>query len=91
MGIEGPIHMAHTRWWSTRGDQATERREVERQTLAEVARRLAEVELSPATHQGAYVPRSEYGRRLDEHFEGSGAPLVIVGEPGSGKSALLSR
>jgi hypothetical protein len=39
MGMEGPIHMAHTRWWSTRGEQATERREVERQTLAEVARR----------------------------------------------------
>ena len=39
MGMEGPIHMAHTCWWSTRGEQATERREVERQTLAEVARR----------------------------------------------------
>jgi hypothetical protein len=39
MGMEGPIQLAHTRWWSTRGEQATERREVERQTLAEVARR----------------------------------------------------
>ncbi len=39
MGMEGPLNVAHMRWWSTRGEQATEKREVERQILTEVARR----------------------------------------------------
>jgi hypothetical protein len=39
MGMEGPLKLAHLRWWSTRGDQATEKRAVEREILAEVARR----------------------------------------------------
>jgi hypothetical protein len=39
MGMEGRMNVATMRWWSTRGDQATEKREVEREILAEVARR----------------------------------------------------
>lgn len=39
MGMEGPLKVAHMSWWSTRGDQATEKREVEREILANVARR----------------------------------------------------
>jgi hypothetical protein len=39
MGMEGPVSVANMRWWSTRGQQATEKREVEREILAEVARR----------------------------------------------------
>jgi hypothetical protein len=39
MGMEGPLNVAHMRWWSTRGDQATEKRAVERDILAEMARR----------------------------------------------------
>lgn len=39
MGMEGPASVATMRWWSTRGEQATEKREVEREILAEVARR----------------------------------------------------
>jgi hypothetical protein len=39
MGMQGPMNVASMRWWSTRGDQATQKREVEREILAEVARR----------------------------------------------------
>jgi hypothetical protein len=39
MGMEGPVKAANMRWWSTRGDQATEKRAVEREILAEVAHR----------------------------------------------------
>ena len=37
-----------------------------------------------------YVGRAEYFDRLDEHADGSEAPLVVVGEAGLGKSALLA-
>jgi nephrocystin-3 len=37
-----------------------------------------------------YIGREEYFRELDEHVRGDGQPLVITGESGSGKSALLS-
>ena len=37
-----------------------------------------------------YIGRQEYFDRLDEHARGDGQPLVILGESGSGKSALLA-
>jgi len=37
-----------------------------------------------------YIPKQEYFDRLDEHAKGDSEPLVILGESGSGKSALLS-
>lgn len=37
-----------------------------------------------------YIGRKEYFERLDEHVKGNGPPLVILGESGVGKSALLS-
>ncbi len=37
-----------------------------------------------------YIGREEYFDRLDEHVNGDGPPLVILGESGSGKSALLA-
>lgn len=37
-----------------------------------------------------YIGREEYFQRLNAHVEGDGNPLVILGESGSGKSALLS-
>ena len=37
-----------------------------------------------------YIGRKEYFDRLDEHVHGDGPPLVILGESGSGKSALLA-
>ncbi len=38
----------------------------------------------------AYVGREEDFAALDAHAGGSGLPLVVVGEPGVGKSALLA-
>ncbi|MBN1460183.1 MAG: DUF4062 domain-containing protein [Armatimonadetes bacterium] len=37
-----------------------------------------------------YLGRPEYYRELNEHLAGDGPPLVITGESGSGKSALVS-
>ena len=39
---------------------------------------------------GVYIGRDEYFRMLDEHVDGDGPPLAVLGESGSGKSALLS-
>ena len=37
-----------------------------------------------------YISRQEYMDRLDAHAAGDGLPLVVVGESGGGKSALLA-
>jgi tetratricopeptide (TPR) repeat protein len=37
-----------------------------------------------------YIPSEENFRRLDEHVAGDGPPLVLLGESGSGKSALIA-
>jgi hypothetical protein len=37
-----------------------------------------------------YIARKEYFDRLDEHAQGNGLPLAVLGESGSGKSALLA-
>src|SRR6185503_8127033 len=37
-----------------------------------------------------YIGRQEYYDRLDEHARRDGPPLVVLGESGSGKSALLA-
>ncbi|MGH9971815.1 MAG: tetratricopeptide repeat protein [Pyrinomonadaceae bacterium] len=37
-----------------------------------------------------YIGRQEYYDRLDEHARGDGPPRVVLGESGSGKSALLA-
>jgi tetratricopeptide (TPR) repeat protein len=42
------------------------------------------------SRRGVYIGRDEYIQRLDEHANGDGPPLVVLGEPGSGKSALLA-
>jgi len=39
---------------------------------------------------GVYVPRKEYFETLDDHAAGDGLPLVVTGDSGSGKSALLA-
>jgi hypothetical protein len=38
----------------------------------------------------SYIGRTTYFQMLDAHVEGVGPPLVVIGEPGSGKSALLA-
>lgn len=37
-----------------------------------------------------YIGRHEYFDRLNEHANGDGRPLVVLGESGSGKSAILA-
>ena len=37
-----------------------------------------------------YIGRQEYFDRLDAHVAGAGSPLIVLGESGGGKSALLS-
>jgi AAA ATPase-like protein/uncharacterized protein DUF4062 len=37
-----------------------------------------------------YIRRQGYFERLDEHARGDGPPLVVLGESGSGKSALVA-
>jgi len=37
-----------------------------------------------------YIGRTSYYDRLDEHARGDGPPLVLLGDSGSGKSALLA-
>jgi tetratricopeptide (TPR) repeat protein len=72
--------------------------------LTEVIDRLfpAGSEPSPVEHErelheafarsrrGVYIERPEYFQRLDAHAAGTGAPLVVLGESGIGKSALLA-
>ncbi|MEW6348523.1 MAG: tetratricopeptide repeat protein, partial [Thermodesulfobacteriota bacterium] len=37
-----------------------------------------------------YIPREDHFRKLDQHAVGDGPPLVLTGESGVGKSALLA-
>ncbi|MCX6690514.1 MAG: DUF4062 domain-containing protein [Methanoregula sp.] len=43
-----------------------------------------------ASRFGVYIPRQEYFDRLDSHAARDGPPLVVLGDSGSGKSALLA-
>ena len=43
-----------------------------------------------ASRRTVYIGRHEYMDRLDAHAVGDGPPLVITGESGGGKSALLA-
>jgi tetratricopeptide (TPR) repeat protein len=54
------------------------------------ARSRAAIETPPGERAGAYVGRQEYFDRLNQHAAGNGPPLVVLGESGSGKSALLA-
>jgi tetratricopeptide (TPR) repeat protein len=53
-------------------------------------REAAEHEAFAESRARAYVGRPEYFERLDAHAAGDGLPLVILGESGLGKSALLA-
>ncbi len=48
------------------------------------------VEVRPGEKVGVYIGRREYIERLDAHAAGDGPPLVVLGESGSGKTALLA-
>jgi tetratricopeptide (TPR) repeat protein len=43
-----------------------------------------------AARTRVYIGREEYFQKLDKHIAGDGPPLVLLGESGSGKSALLA-
>jgi len=65
--------------------------------IADVDREIIALDREAAAHDafarsrfGVYVPRQAYFDRLDEHDAGDDLPLVITGESGSGKSALLA-
>lgn len=53
-------------------------------------REALEHESFAASRRGVYIGRQEYFDRLDAHVDGAGQPLVILGDSGSGKSALLA-
>jgi hypothetical protein len=48
------------------------------------------VEVRPGEKVGVYIGRREYFDRLDAHAAADGPPLVVLGESGSGKTALLA-
>ncbi|HEV3083926.1 MAG TPA: DUF4062 domain-containing protein, partial [Gemmataceae bacterium] len=50
----------------------------------------AALEIRPGVQAGVYIGRPEYLAQLDAHATGDGPPLVVLGESGSGKSALLA-
>ena len=50
----------------------------------------AVVEVRPGEKSGVYIGRREYFDRLDAHAAGDGRPLTVLGESGSGKTALLA-
>lgn len=54
------------------------------------ARSRTVTEVRPGVFQGVYLGRPEYFQKLDEHARGDGLPLVVLGESGVGKSALLA-
>ncbi len=53
-------------------------------------REAAEQDAFARSRTGVYIGRQAYFDRLEEHAAGDGAPLVVLGESGSGKSALLA-
>ncbi len=53
-------------------------------------REAAEHEAFAASRSGVYIGRADYFSRLDAHAAGEEPPLVVVGESGGGKSALLA-
>jgi len=53
-------------------------------------REAAEHEAFARSRARIYIGRQEYFDRLDAHVQGDEPPLVVLGESGSGKSALLA-
>ena len=53
-------------------------------------RDAADHEAYSTSRRTVYIGRQEYIDRLDAHAAGDGPPLVITGESGGGKSALLA-
>lgn len=59
-------------------------------SLDPLDRDASEHEQFAKSRVGVYIGREEYFKILDEHVNSDNQPLVVLGESGSGKSALLS-
>lgn len=55
-----------------------------------LARESAEHEAFARSRSGVYIDRPDYVSRLDAYAAGDGPAFVVLGESGSGKSALLA-
>ena len=55
-----------------------------------LTREATEHEAFARSRAGVYIGRPDYFERLDAHAAGNGPPLVVLGDSGSGKSALLA-
>jgi len=53
-------------------------------------REAAEHEVFAISRARVYIGRQTYFDQLDAHARSEGEPLVVLGESGSGKSALLA-
>ncbi len=53
-------------------------------------REAAEHEAFADSRRRVYIGGDKYFQRLDEHADGDGQSLIVLGESGSGKSALLA-
>ncbi len=62
----------------------------EGEELDPLDREAAEHEAFAQSRFKVYIGRDEYFDRLDKHVQGDSQPLVVLGESGSGKSALLA-
>ncbi len=62
----------------------------EREIPSALDRAAMDHEAYAASRRSVYIGRQEYMDRLNAQAAGDGPPLVIVGELGSGKSALLA-
>jgi len=58
--------------------------------LDSLQRESEEHEAFARSRTRVYIPRGKYFDRLDDHVVSAGPPLVVLGEAGSGKSALLA-
>jgi len=67
-----------------------DRRYPEEETPDPLDREAAEHDAFAQSRARVYIGRQEYFDRLDAHARGDGPPLVVLGESGAGKSALLA-
>jgi len=89
LGMQGAPTLAHMRWWSTRGAQASDRRSQEREVLVEVTQRWESHQVLHVWDRGfagnpwltmAFVHAVRFVMRWPKHYK-----LVDVARPGQGR------
>jgi nephrocystin-3 len=68
---------------------AIDKRFPESEVPSRLERDRMEHEAFAGARRKVYIAREDYYKRLDEHIKSEDSPLVILGESGSGKSALI--